>query len=115
MNPENVIFKDFSVGKVYQQRVVLTNGSYSFNSFKIEQLATRLREHFKIEYELPPRMSAGTSWPIVVHFSPHLNEDIEGDISILTETGSFIIKLYALTKKVRATHFKVTLPSVILV
>ena len=33
--PKILMFKDFVVGKVYTKKVVLTNVSYTFNTFKV--------------------------------------------------------------------------------
>ncbi len=37
--PETILFKDFEVGKPMTQTIVLTNVSFSFNSFKMLPLS----------------------------------------------------------------------------
>ena len=37
--PETILFKDFAVGKPMTQTILLTNVSFSFNSFKLLPLS----------------------------------------------------------------------------
>lgn len=62
--PEKVEFLDFEVGSVHKQTILLTNVSLSFNSFKFLPLSPKIRDFFKIKYNFPGRMSAGTSCPV---------------------------------------------------
>ena len=36
--PDVILFKDFELGKTYRQKVIITNVSFSFNSFKVLQI-----------------------------------------------------------------------------
>ena len=55
----------------------LTNGSFTFNSFKILPLKETIRDFFEIIYTPPGRVSAGMSCPITIRFTPQLNDDID--------------------------------------
>ena len=48
----------------------LTNGSFTFNSFKILPLKETIRDFFEIIYTPPGRVSAGMSCPITIRFTP---------------------------------------------
>eukprot|EP00668_Euglena_longa_P033563 GGOE01043148.1.p1 GENE.GGOE01043148.1~~GGOE01043148.1.p1 ORF type:complete len:1201 (-),score=427.59 GGOE01043148.1:199-3801(-) len=98
--PAAIQFKDFEVGRMYTQKVVLTNISYTFNAFKILPLPNAIRDFFDITYPLQGAMSAGTSCVITVTFQPKLNEDIVDELPALAQTGPFSIPLICLTKKV---------------
>jgi hypothetical protein len=128
-SPERIEFKDFEVGQTYSIKVnrlhlceqsnfckiMLTNVSFSFNSFKIITLSPKIKDFFKVEYTLPGRMSAGTACSIKgnnncsccylflhtsVSFSPKVNEDILDVLPLLSETGSLEIPIICETKKV---------------
>ena len=49
-------------------------------------------------------MSAGTSAPLTLHFEPKLDEDIEFELPLLTQTGPMSLPVRALCKKV-VLHF----------
>jgi hypothetical protein len=58
--PDILLFKDFEVGRSYKKNFILTNVSYTFNSFKLLALDDAVIDFFVITYEKPGRMSAGT-------------------------------------------------------
>jgi hypothetical protein len=51
-----VLFKDFVVGAVYKKKLVLTNVSYSFNTFKVLELEDEYKDFFVVEYTFPGAM-----------------------------------------------------------
>ena len=97
--PEQVMYKDFEVGKVYTRRFTLTNTSYTFNSFRLLDLADDVIDFFVIKYTKPGRMSAGMSCPLEVTFSPKINTDIFSSINFYTETGPVSVPLVCLMKR----------------
>ena len=98
--PDVILFKDFALGKFYKRRILLTNVSLTFNSFKILDLPESVTDFFEISYERPGRMSAGMSVLLEITFMPKVNEDIICELSFLSSTGPFSIPLRCLTQKV---------------
>ena len=98
--PDIILFKDFVLGKFYKRRILLTNVSLTFNSFKILDLPESVMDFFDITYKRPGRMSAGMSVQLEITFMPKVNEDIVTELSFLSSTGPFSIPLRCLTQKV---------------
>eukprot|EP00520_Triparma_pacifica_P008880 CAMPEP_0118648866 /NCGR_PEP_ID=MMETSP0785-20121206/9393_1 /TAXON_ID=91992 /ORGANISM="Bolidomonas pacifica, Strain CCMP 1866" /LENGTH=1682 /DNA_ID=CAMNT_0006541105 /DNA_START=151 /DNA_END=5195 /DNA_ORIENTATION=+ len=98
--PDTILFKDFVLGKFYKRRILLTNVSLTFNSFKILDLPETVTDFFEISYERPGRMSAGMSVLLEITFMPKVNEDIITELSFLSSTGPFSIPLHCLTQTV---------------
>ena len=96
--PAELLFKDFEVGQQYTKVFTMTNVSYTFNSFKILDLADEYVDFFKITFEKPGRMSAGVSCPMTISFKPELNEDIFTSINFYTETGPVSVPVRCLIK-----------------
>eukprot|EP00051_Salpingoeca_urceolata_P017338 m.235455 g.235455 ORF g.235455 m.235455 type:complete len:1628 (+) comp18926_c0_seq5:189-5072(+) len=98
--PERVVFQDFEVGQTHRKKLVLTNISYSVNSFKVLQAQSPA-----IEYEYTPSggVSAGLGTDLVVLFTPTANEDFVGTIDLLAHTGPVSIPLECLTKKCKVS------------
>ena len=97
--PEKIVFKDFDVGSSYSQTVVLTNVSFTFNSFKLLPLELEIKDFFAVTFTPPGRMSAGLTCPITITFNPKVNKDIVTVFPILSETGEIHIPLECYTKK----------------
>ena len=97
--PEELVFKDFEVGKKYRKGFLLTNVSYTFNSFKLLDLDDDVIDFFVITYEKPGRMSAGVSCSLEIAFTPQLNKDILTAVRLHTETGPVEIPLKCLIKR----------------
>ena len=97
--PEKIVFKDFDVGGTYTQKVVLTNVSFTFNSFKVLALDPEVKDFFNVEYTPAGRMSAGLTCPLNVTFTPQINSDINTVLPILSETGPIDIPIQCLSKK----------------
>jgi hypothetical protein len=97
--PQRIVFKDFVVGSTYQQKVVLTNASFAFNSFKVSALPDEYTDYFKVLFRPPGRMSAGTTNSLTVIFKPKVNQDIVTELPLLAETGPFTIPLLCVTCK----------------
>ncbi|CAG9327365.1 unnamed protein product [Blepharisma stoltei] len=97
--PEKILFEDFEVGQTYTQTVILTNVSFTFNSFKLLPLDPEIKDFFNIVFTPPGRMSAGLTCPIQITFTPQINSDIISVFPILSETGRIDIPLECLSKK----------------
>ena len=91
--PERIFFKDFEVGKTHVQTILVTNVSFSFNSFKVLPLEDAIIDFFEIKYTPTGRMSAGLSTTIQITFVPQLNQDINSVLPLLAETGPINIPL----------------------
>jgi hypothetical protein len=97
--PEEIIFKDFEVGKSYKKKIQLTNISYTVNHLKLANVSENLMDFLQIEFKPPGAISAGLTCSMVVIFEPKLNEDITGSIQFLSQTGPFSITVKCITKK----------------
>ena len=97
--PETILFKDFTVGVPHTQTILVTNVSFSFNSFKLLPLADSIKDFFLVQYTPSGRMSAGLSTTITITFTPQLNLDINGVLPLLSETGPINIPLVCTCKK----------------
>eukprot|EP00727_Mastigamoeba_balamuthi_P010530 m51a1_g61 hypothetical protein (1236) ;mRNA; r:202598-207711 len=82
-----------------KRQITFTNVSYTFNSFKFLEMPARFKDFFLIEHTPPGRMSAGTSCPITITFSPQVNEDISDIFPIISETGRVDIPFECTTRK----------------
>ena len=91
--PDTILFKDFEVGKPMTQTILLTNVSFSFNSFKLLPLSDEIKDFFEIVYVPSGRLSAGLSTTIKITFFPHINQDIVGVLPLLAETGRIDVPL----------------------
>jgi len=83
----------------HTQTILVTNVSFSFNSFKLMPLEDKIKDFFNIVYTPTGRMSAGLSTTILITFTPQLNQDIDAVFPILAETGLIEIPLLCTCKK----------------
>ncbi|XP_044301249.1 cilia- and flagella-associated protein 74 [Varanus komodoensis] len=97
--PSLVHFKDFDVGKTYKKKMVLINAFYSINYCKLVGVSEHLKDFFTVHFDPPGPMSAGMSCEVGVTFKPMINEDLEGEITFLSQIGSFSVPLKCSTKK----------------
>jgi len=97
--PHILEFKDFEVGQVYKKRFILTNASYTFNSFRLLNLTDDVIDFFEISFEKPGRVSAGVSCPLDIVFAPKTNKDIFTQLKFLTETGPVEVPIHCLIKR----------------
>ncbi|XP_052759795.1 cilia- and flagella-associated protein 74-like isoform X2 [Mya arenaria] len=97
--PDVIHFKDFDVGRSYKKKVTLTNVSYTVNYCKYIDITERLKDFIHIHFDPPGQMSAGLTCEVVVTFTPMINEDLEGEVKFLSQTGPFSIPLKCTTKK----------------
>ncbi len=77
----------------------MTNVSFSFNSFKLLPLHDSIKDFFHVQYTPSGRLSAGLSTQIKITFTPELNQDINGVLPLLAETGPIDIPLVCTCKK----------------
>lgn len=68
--PDVIMFKDFEVGVPHTQTILVTNVSFSFNSFKMMPIHDSIKDFFHIQYTPSGRMSAGLSTTITITFTP---------------------------------------------
>ncbi|XP_077980899.1 cilia- and flagella-associated protein 74-like isoform X2 [Glandiceps talaboti] len=97
--PDVIHFKDFDVGKTYKKKVILTNVSYSVNFLKLIGISEHLKDFIHIHFDPPGQMSAGLTCEMMVTFKPMINEDLDGEVGFMAQTGPFIIPLICSTKK----------------
>ncbi|KAK2188128.1 hypothetical protein NP493_143g01026 [Ridgeia piscesae] len=97
--PDVIHFKDFDVGKTYRKKVLLTNVSYTVNYCKLTGITEHLKDFIETSFDPPGQMSAGLTCELQVTFKPMINEDLEGEVTFLAQTGPFSIPLICTTKK----------------
>ncbi|KAG8434383.1 hypothetical protein GDO86_012671 [Hymenochirus boettgeri] len=97
--PSLVHFKDLEVGKMYKKRITLTNASYAINSCKLLGVSEHLKDFITLQFDPPGQMSPGMSCEMSVIFKPMINEDLEGEVMLLANTGPFSIPIKCTTKK----------------
>jgi hypothetical protein len=98
-SPNEIIFNDFEINFSYKQKFLLTNTSYTFNSFRLLPLADQIIDFFEIIFTKPGRLSAGVSCQLLIHFNPKINQDINSSIEFYSETGPFAIPLKCFIKR----------------
>ncbi|XP_072210086.1 cilia- and flagella-associated protein 74 isoform X2 [Excalfactoria chinensis] len=96
--PSCVHFKDFDVGKIYKKKIVLINASYGINYCKPVGVSAWLKDFISIQFDPPGKMPAGMSCEVGVTFKPVINEDLEGEIMFMAQTGSFSVPLKCTAK-----------------
>ncbi|XP_040181823.1 cilia- and flagella-associated protein 74 isoform X3 [Rana temporaria] len=97
--PKVIHFKDLDVGKTYKKKVTLTNASYTINFCKLVEVSDHLKDFINIQFDPPGQMSAGMSCDMVVTFKPMIDEDLEGEVKFLAQTGPFTVPVKCTTKK----------------
>eukprot|EP00826_Nyctotherus_ovalis_P031516 TRINITY_DN2519_c0_g7_i2.p1 TRINITY_DN2519_c0_g7~~TRINITY_DN2519_c0_g7_i2.p1 ORF type:complete len:177 (-),score=54.06 TRINITY_DN2519_c0_g7_i2:34-564(-) len=97
--PDVILFNDFELGKTYKQKILVTNASFSFNSFKLLPITDAFKDFFEIIYSPSGRMSAGLSTTIEIIFTPQVNSDIITSLPLLAETGPINIPLKCYCRK----------------
>ena len=68
--PEEVVFKDFELGRVYRKKLQLTNVSYTVNHCRLVGVSLHLRDFITVEFRPPGSMSAGLTCSMSVTFEP---------------------------------------------
>ena len=68
---------------------VLPGGS--INYCKYERMTDLLKDFLEISFSPPGQMSAGLTCDLLVTFKPKINEDVEGQLFFLSQTGPFHI------------------------
>ncbi|XP_077106223.1 cilia- and flagella-associated protein 74 isoform X1 [Ranitomeya variabilis] len=101
--PKMIYFKDLDVGKTYKKRITLTNASYTINFCKLVGVSDHLKDFVTIQFDPPGQMSAGMSCEMIVVFKPMINEDLEGEVMMLAQTGRFSVPVKCATKKCELT------------
>ncbi|XP_021273277.1 cilia- and flagella-associated protein 74 isoform X3 [Numida meleagris] len=96
--PSCIHFKDFDVGKIYKKKIVLINASPSINYCKPVAISEWLKDFISIQFDPPGKMSAGMSCEVGVTFRPVINENLEGEIMFMAQTGSFFVPLKCTVK-----------------
>ncbi|XP_032304690.1 cilia- and flagella-associated protein 74 isoform X2 [Coturnix japonica] len=96
--PSCIHFKDFDVGKIYKKKIVLINASYGINCCKPVGISTWMKDFITIQFDPPGKMPPGMSCEVGVIFKPVINEDLEGEIWFMAQTGSFSVPLKCTAK-----------------
>lgn len=65
-----VVFKDFDLDETYQQRVKLTNVSYTVNYCRLDGVSDNLKDFITINFNPPGSLSAGMTCNMQVSFKP---------------------------------------------
>ena len=114
--PATIEYIDFTPGVRHVLNIKLTNGSLTFNNFKLLPMADEVTDFFEITYTKPGRMSAGTSCMLEIAFTPQVNEDIFAELPMLAATGPFSMPIKCTTKKVvpSISHEHVTFDDVVM-
>ncbi|KAM6046598.1 cilia- and flagella-associated protein 74 [Chlamydotis macqueenii] len=97
--PSCIHFKDFDVGQIYKKKIVLTNASYSVNFCRLVGISEWLKDCISIHFVPPGKISAGMSCELVVTFKPKINENLEGEVMFMAQTGSFSVPLKCTAKR----------------
>ncbi|XP_018408595.1 PREDICTED: cilia- and flagella-associated protein 74 [Nanorana parkeri] len=97
--PKVIHFKDLDVGKTYKKKVTLTNTSNTINFCKLVEVSDNLKDFITIQFDPPGQMSAGMSCDMVVTFKPMIDEDLDGEVKFLAQTGPFAVPVKCTTKK----------------
>ncbi|XP_045912230.1 cilia- and flagella-associated protein 74 isoform X3 [Micropterus dolomieu] len=97
--PEDILFKDFEVGKMYKKKVILTNVSYITNHCKLLGISAHLKDFISIIFEPPGSLSTGMSCDMQAVFQSMLNEDLEGEVQFASAVGSFSVPIRCTIKK----------------
>ena len=63
----------------------------SINYCKYERMTDLLKDFLDISFSPPGQMSAGLTCDLLVTFKPKINEDVEGQLFFLSQTGPFDI------------------------
>ncbi|CAI5782811.1 Cilia and flagella associated protein 74 [Podarcis lilfordi] len=91
--------RDFDIGKTYKKKMILINAFYSINYCKLVGVSEHLKDFFTVHFDPPGPMSSGMSCEVGVTFKPMINQDLEGEVTFLSQIGSFSIPLKCSTKK----------------
>ncbi|DBA92223.1 hypothetical protein WJX77_001787 [Trebouxia sp. C0004] len=97
--PAVVLFKDFEVGQTYRRVITLTNTSLARNAFKVLELPADICDTVELQYKPPGHISAGLTCQITIMFTPKVNEDIQSNIPLLSQTGPIGIPVSCLIKR----------------
>ncbi|XP_035200777.1 cilia- and flagella-associated protein 74 isoform X14 [Oxyura jamaicensis] len=103
--PSYIHFKDFDVGKIYKKKIVLTNASYSVNFCRLVGISEWLKDFISIQFEPPGKMSPGMSCEVGVTFKPAIDENLEGEVMFMAQTGSFSVPLKCTAKTCIVMHW----------
>ncbi|KAI3357114.1 hypothetical protein L3Q82_015582 [Scortum barcoo] len=97
--PEEILFKDFEVGKMYKKKIILTNISYITNYCKLLGISVHLKDFITINFEPPGSLSTGMSCEMQAVFQPMINEDLEGEVRFVSALGPFSMPVRCTIKK----------------
>nr|XP_014348852.1 PREDICTED: cilia- and flagella-associated protein 74 [Latimeria chalumnae] len=97
--PSVIHFKDLDVGKTYKKKVNITNVTYCINFCKLVGVSENLKDFISMHFDPPGQLSAGMTCEMTVIFKPMVNEDLEGEVIFLAQSGLFSVPLRCSTKK----------------
>uniref|UniRef100_A0A8C0EAQ3 Cilia and flagella associated protein 74 n=1 Tax=Bubo bubo TaxID=30461 RepID=A0A8C0EAQ3_BUBBB len=97
--PSCIHFKDFDVGHIYKKKIALINASYSVNFCRLVGISEWLKDFISVQFDPPGKMPAGMSCEILVTFKPMINENLEGEVMFMAQTGAFSVPLKCTAKR----------------
>lgn len=98
VEPSEVVFSDFEVGKTYEARVLVTNVG-KLSKFRVLPISPGHRSLFTIKYDVPPNIAPGLQWPVTIFFHPTTENDVHCIVEIKAETGYTGFSIRGLTRK----------------
>lgn len=99
-NPKTVQFSDVEPGESYERRLILTNRSLSFNSFRVLDFPEHVQHLFSVQYDLPGKVAAGVAVTLRITFYPDEPQDLQTCLPVLTQTGRMEIPIVCSVRKV---------------
>lgn len=85
--PEKVCFVNYDVGKEYSFTVSFLNRTTVPKTFRVMPILPKFANALQFEYDVPPRISPGLSWDVVLRFRPRENIDFSTALYVKTEEG----------------------------
>ena len=104
-NPPSVMFRDFTVGRKYSQRLLVTNTSRFLNAFRVLDLPADVRDSFCVTCTDAGRFSSGMSRTVTVDFTPVVDHEVATEISLKTSYGILRVPV-ACSKEIRGPGFR---------
>lgn len=100
-DPPQVLFEDFEPGSTYYACVKLTNASGHRASCRALGTAACVADVLEVEMQPPGFLSSGMSCHMQVKFNPQLNDDINTQITVLTNCGRIVVPVACLRKRAK--------------
>lgn len=96
---DKVCFANYDVGKEYSFTISLLNRTTMPKTFRVMPILPKFANVLQFTYEVPPRISPGLSWDVVLHFRPRENSDFSTALYFKTEDGYFALPVSSSRKR----------------